>query len=89
VTSMHYRQVCFTSEEVMNHKCQASGPRVAVWIWMAVVGVLSVVWLEMLMSGDASQAAASLGAGIAATAAAGGGRRSCRRHRTGQRSVGQ
>ena len=72
----------------MADKTQATGPRVAVCISLAVVSALVMAWLAMLMSGDPSQAAATLGAGIAATAAAGGGRRSCRRNR-GERSFGR
>jgi hypothetical protein len=72
----------------MADKTQVSGPRVAVCISLAVLAALVVAWLAMLMSGDPSQAAGTLGAGIAATAAAGGRRRSCRRNRT-ERSYGR
>ena len=66
----------------MAAKIHEPGPRVAVCISLAVVAALVLAWLAMLMSGDPSQAAATLGAGVAATAAAGGRRRSCGRNRS-------
>jgi hypothetical protein len=71
----------------MNDRTQAAGPRVALCIPLGVLATLVVAWLAMLMSGDPSQAAGTLGAGIAATAAAGGRRRSCRPHRRGRSLV--